>query len=258
MGSNPVDGNDAYPSEMQEALVFMDALRAAVPTEPDPRLRAELVPRLAGTARASTLEAETRSMRRGTVPVATTPRRPRSRRALVARVAIAIALIPLVFAGLAVAGVTVPSPARSAFDAVGITLPNQPRSESKQSSAEQGSQAPAQTGAPQGGAAQGGGATTETSATSKGNSKAAHEHARAQHEKAKGKALGHERGKAIGLNDATPPGHTGQTGPPAHSNAGGNGGGSSNSNSSSRAPKATHAPNGVAKGPTKTPPGHSK
>jgi hypothetical protein len=255
MGSNSMNGNSAYPSEMQEALVFMDALRAAVPTEPDPRQRAALVPRLAATARASTLEAETRTMRLST---ATAPKRPRSRRALVARVAIAIALIPLLFAGLAVAGVTVPSPARSAFDAVGIKLPNQPSSKSERSTGEPASQPATQGGSTQGGATQGAGETTGSSAQSKGNSQAAHEHARSQHDKAKGKALGHERGKAVGLNETTPPGHTGQTGPPAHSNAGGNGGGSSNDSSSSRAPKATPAPKGVAKGLTRTPPGRSK
>jgi hypothetical protein len=250
MGSNPVDGNGAYPSDMQEALVYMDALRAAVPTEPDPRLRAELVPRLAATARASTLEAESRTVRLGT---ATAPRRPRSRRALVARVAIAVALIPLLFAGLAVAGVTLPSPARSTFEAVGIDLPNQPAD--KTGTSETG---PSSQPSTEGTATQDTTGTSESTAPTKGNSEAAHNHARAQHEKAKGKALGHERGKAIGLNEGTPPGHTGQTGPPAHSNAGGNGGGSSNGNSSSRAPKATHTPKGVAKGLTRTPPGRSK
>jgi hypothetical protein len=249
-----VNGNGAYPSEMQEAIVFMDALRAAVPTEPDPRLRAELVPRLAGTARASTLEAETRVMRRGTTTAVGSGMRPRSRRALVARVAIAVALIPLVLAGLAFAGVTVPSPARSAFDSLGINLPNQPSQESDKHSSEPSQQPAAQDTETQGTAPQGAG----SSAPNEGNSKAAHEHARAQHEKAQGKAVGHERGKAIGLNDAVPPGHSGETGPPPHSNAGGNGGGSSNGSSSRRAPKATHTPNGVAKGITKTPPGRSK
>jgi hypothetical protein len=253
MGSNSVNGNGAYPSDMQEAIVYMDALRAAVPTEPDPRLRAELVPRLAATARGSTLEAETRSMRRGTPITAVAARRPRSRRALVARVAIAVALIPLLFAGLAVAGVTVPSPARSAFESVGIDLPNQPADRTGTSETGTSSQP-----ATEGTATEDTTGTGESTAPSKGNSEAAHDHARAQHVKAKGKALGHERGKAIGLNEGTPPGHTGQTGPPAHSNAGGNGGGSSNSNSSSRAPKATPAPKGVAKGLTRTPPGRSK
>ncbi len=110
---------------MNEVALFESALRVAVPTRPDPMLGRELVPRLAQAARASMLEAETRTHRR----------RPRSRFALVARVGIAVALIPLVLAGLAFAGVTVPSPARSAFDSVGITLPNQPSDQSAGSKA---------------------------------------------------------------------------------------------------------------------------
>jgi hypothetical protein len=246
-----VNGNGALWDEMNEAVVFMNALRAAVPAEPDPRLGATLVPRLAATARASTLEAETVTMRRGTVPAARGARRPaRSRFALVARVGIAVALIPLVLAGLAVAGVTVPSPARSAFDSIGINLPNQPSKKSDQgASGQTPSSEPASHGANE---------TGESSGQSKGNSQAAHEHAKSQHSKAKGKALGHDLGKAIGLNEQTPPGHSGETGPPAHSNAGGNGGGSSASHPTAKAPHATHTPEGVAKGHTKTPPGHSK
>lgn len=238
---------------MNEAVVFMDALRAAVPTQPDPRLGATLVPRLAATARASALGAETVAMRRGAAPVARAPRRPRSRLALVARVGIAVALIPLVLAGLAVAGVTVPSPARSAFDSIGIDLPNQPGKESDKPTGVPSSQPSTEDSAPQGIPE-----TGKSSAQSEGKSQAAHQHARSQRTKAKGKALGHDRGKAIGLNEATPPGHTGQTGPPAHSNAGGNGGGSSRGNSQNKVPKATYAPKGVAKGHIKVPPGHSK
>jgi hypothetical protein len=237
---------------MQEALVFMDALRAAVPTQPDPGLGAGLVPRLAEAARSSTLEAETRVTRRAAGVV----RRPRSRRALVARVGIAIAVIPLVLAGLAFAGVTVPSPARSAFDSVGIDLPNQPSKKSDRVSSEPSQPSTEGTGTPAA-APQGSAEPSQGGAPSKGNSKAAHEHARAQHQKAQGKAKGHSRGKAVGLNDAVPPGHSGQTGPPAHSNTGGNGG-SSQGNSTAKAPKAPHTPNGVANGHSKIPPGHSK
>jgi hypothetical protein len=232
---------------MQESLVFMDALRAAVPVEPDPRLEAALVPRLAATARASTLEAETAEMRRGTVPGTRGARRPRSRLALLARVGIAVALIPLVLAGLAVAGATVPSPARSAFGSIGIDLPNQPSDHS---------QKPPSTKSPTG---ERSGNDVSNAAQEKakgkgGNSAAAHQHARRQHEKAQGKAKGHDRGKAVGLNESTPPGQSGQTGPPPQSNAGG----SSGSHAPSKAPKATHVPQGVALGQTKVPPGHSK
>jgi hypothetical protein len=248
MGGNPANGNGASSNEMNDSFVFMNAVRAAVPTEPDPRLEAVLVPRLAATARAGTLEAETVALRRTTAPTAVRgSRRRRSRLALVARVGIAVALIPLVLAGLAVAGVTVPSPARSAFDSIGITLPNQPAKHSTSATSQGSNGQSSQPEAPSGSA-------TSTGATpSKGNSHAAHQHAQAQHakHKGKGKAIGHSRGKAVGLNEATPPGHSGQTGPPAHSNAGGNGGGGSNGNSS--APK-TH----VSPGHAKTPPGHAK
>jgi hypothetical protein len=237
-----VNGNGAYADDMNESLVFMDALRAAVPIPPDPRLGVALVPRLAATARASTIEAETRSVRPGTATTAVAARRPRSRRALVARVAIAIAVIPLLFAGLAVAGVTVPSPARSAFESVGIDLPNQPTEKRGQDASRQGSQRPTGT------------VGTTTSATpTEGNSDAAHQHALEQHAKAKGKAKGHSQGKAIGLNDRVPPGQSGETGPPANSNAGGNGRGVANGH--------TKTPPGHTKTPpghTKTPPGHTK
>lgn len=203
-----MSGNGAYEGEMNVAL-FESALRAAVPTRPDPAIGTVLVPRLAEVARAATLEAETQGARRA-------PRAPRSRFALVARVGIAVALIPLVFAGLAFAGVTVPAPARDAFDAVGITLPNQPAEHSQASDHSQG---PAHAD----GHATTGSSTTTTE-TGKGKSGAAHQHALEQHNKAQGKAVGHEKGKAIGLNGATPPGQAKPkpTGPPSHSNAGGN------------------------------------
>jgi hypothetical protein len=246
--------NGAFRNEMNEVAHFTDALRAAVPSQPDSRLAVMLVPRLASTARTATLEAETRQTRR-VAPTARVAGRPRSRFALVARVGIAVALIPLVLAGLAVAGVTVPSPARSAFDSVGIHLPNQPRDKDDQGGSEPSSQPSSPS--TQDTATQG---TDETgSKGTQGNSEAAHKHALEQRAKAKGKALGHDRGKAIGLNEATPPGHSGETGPPAHSNAGGNARGSSGGNAAGKTKsKPTHAPKGVAKGHTKTPPGQAK
>jgi hypothetical protein len=181
---------------MNDVALFMNALRAAVPTEPDPRLGAELVPRLAAAARASTLEAETRAMRR-----------PRTRLSMLARAGIAVAAVPLLLAGLAFAGVTVPDPARDAFDRVGIELPNQPSSDSAGKS-DQESSATKKSAQPSG-------------ASGQGNSTEAHQHALQQHQKAKGKAKGHTLGKAIGLHEAIPPGKSGATGPPAHSQAGG-------------------------------------
>jgi hypothetical protein len=203
-----VSGNGAYEGEMNEVAVFQSALRAAVPTQPDPKLGASLVPRLAEVARASTIEAETHASRQRVT-------RPRSRFALVARVGLAVALIPLVLAGLAFAGVTVPGPARSAFDTIGITLPNQPSSDDHGTAVKKSSDQPTGTTDTQTG-------TSETE--SKGNSAAAHQHALEQQEKAQGKALGHDKGKAIGLNGATPPGQAKakEPGPPSQSNAGGN------------------------------------
>jgi hypothetical protein len=245
--------NGAYSDEMNEVALFTDALRAAVPARPDPGLRTTLVPRLAQAARAATFEAETRPSRPAT------RRRPWSRRALVGRVAIAVAAIPLAFAGLAFAGVTVPSPARDAFDAVGIALPNQPSDKTAQKSTEDNA-APA--------AEQETGNDVSEAAQSKeqgagGNSEAAHEHARQQREKAKGKAVGHDRGKAVGLNETTPPGHSGETGPPPHSNAGGSSGGHSQGTPKSPSagktkPPTAHVPKGVGQGLTKIPPGRSK
>lgn len=203
-----MSGNGAYEDEMNEVVLFENALRAAVPTRPDPELGATLVPRLAEVARAATIEAETDATRRRTVA-------PRSRLALVARVGIAMALIPLALTGLAFAGVTVPSPARSAFESVGITLPNQPADHSAATHTGQGSAEPK-------GAGVSGVTTTDT--TEKGNSAAAHRHALEQRAKARGQALGHERGKAIGLNGATPPGQAKQ---PSHPSRPSSSGGSS-------------------------------
>jgi hypothetical protein len=204
-----VSGNGAFEGEMKDVALFENALRAAVPARPDPALGTTLVPRLAAMARAATLEAEVLPTRRTAAP--------RSRLALVARVGVAVALIPLVLAGLAFAGVTMPSPARSAFESVGITLPNQPTDHSE--GVQQG-----QSSTHRKSGTNGSETTTSETTTTKGKSDAAHKHALEQHKKAKGKALGHEHGKAIGLNGSTPPGQAKpkETGPPSHSNAGGN------------------------------------
>ena len=205
-----MNGNGAYEDEMNEVALFETALRAAVPVGPHPELGRELVPRLAQVARAATIEAQTRASRHGAGFGRT--RRVLSRRALVARVAIAVCLVPLLFAGLAVAGVTVPGPARDAFDSLGITLPNQPSEASEQ--------APATKQGNGGGGNDVSDAARNTPKGEQGNSAAAHRHAREQRAKARGEAKGHTRGKAVGLNDAAPPGQAGDAGPPEHSNAG--------------------------------------
>jgi hypothetical protein len=205
-----VIGNGAYEEEVNEVALFESALRVAVPTRPDPMIARDLVPRLAQVARAATIEAETRPSRGGARGAG---RRARSRLALVARVGIAVALIPLVLAGLAFAGVTVPAPARDAFDSLGITLPNQPSEENAKKPAGENSSQDTGNDVSDAAKIQQGGQG--------GNSAAAHQHAREQRAKAKGEAVGHQKGKAIGLNEATPPGQSGDTGAPDHSNAGG-------------------------------------
>jgi hypothetical protein len=207
---------------MNEVALFESALRVAVPTRPDPVIAGDLVPRLAQAARAATTEAETRATRRG---AGMAGHRAGSPFVSVARVGIAVALIPLVLAGLAFAGVTVPAPARDAFDSVGITLPNQPSEKQGQKPAGEGTSK--STGNEVSDAAK-----TKTQGE-QGNSTAAHHHALEQRDKAEGKAIGHDRGNAIGLNEETPPGKSGETGAPAHSNKGG----SAQSQSVRKAPK---------------------
>jgi hypothetical protein len=203
-----VNGNVAYEDEMNEVALFMTALRAAVPIQPDPELGAELVPRLAETARTATIEAETRTTKRADSTAAGARRRPRSRRALVARVGIALTLIPLVLAGLAFAGVTLPAPARSVLDSVGVSLPNQSDKSNDTSTSSQGPAQPADEWG-------------KRAAGSQGNSAGAHQHALEQRAKGKGNAIGHTGGKAIGLDETVAPGQSGDAGPPAHSNPGG-------------------------------------
>ena len=244
----------AYPDEMNEMAVFTDALRAAVPAQPSRGLTAALVPRLAASARSSTIEAEARTSRH---TQGLGPGRPRSRRALLAKVAVAVALLPLVLAGLAFAGVTVPGPARDVFHSVGITLPHQSSDHHR---------APAPTGKgaenPQGE----NGASNATQAKPGGISDAAHEHARKQHEKARGKAKGHQHGKSVGRNGSTPPGQAktppGQAKiPPGQPKTPPGQAKTPPGQAKKTEPEGTKAPPGQAKTPpgqAKVPPGHPK
>jgi hypothetical protein len=216
-----VSGNGAYPDEMSEVVLFRDALRAAVPTQPDRELAATLVPRLAATARSSTIEAETRTS---------------SRRPLVA-VAIAVVLIPLILAGLAVAGVTVPRPARDAFDSIGISLPNQP-SDHRHAPAASGNGGKSGTGS-QGGSGGSNPAQAKPKAGD-GSSAAAGDHARKRHGKAPP-----GRTKAPPGQTKTPPGQA-KT-PPGQAKG--------------TQPEQTKTPPGQAKTPpgqARTPPGQAK
>lgn len=117
-------GQAPEASQFAELAEFAQALRQELsrPAPDDPAL----VSRLAQTARSAGHSGEAETM-----PI-TAPVRPRRRRlmparlALVARAAGVIAVVPLLFAGLAVADITLPEPARKAFEAVGVSLPNQP------------------------------------------------------------------------------------------------------------------------------------
>jgi hypothetical protein len=113
-------GPDGTIPDLDRVVAFVGALPAALAVRPDPGLEAMVVPRAAETARAASLEAAhaaTVSMR--------TRRRGSPWRRRVAVVATAIALVPASMAGLALAGVTLPEPARDAFERLGIDLPNQ-------------------------------------------------------------------------------------------------------------------------------------
>jgi hypothetical protein len=134
-------------------------------------------------------------------------------------------------ASLAFAGVTLPNPAQSAFESVGVNLPNQSASDDDPSDDQAVEDKAKETGA---------------EGTSQGNSAAAHRHAIEQRKKARGKAIGHTRGKAIGLNELKPPGHTGDTGQPEQSNSGG--GGSAHSQSAPGRLKQTLPPQSRGRG----------
>ena len=183
--------------ELDKVAAFVRALPAAVTAAPDPVLSRALVPRLAEAARRSAAETEARA------PATTAfgRRRPSSRRTLVARVAVAVALIPACMAGLAFAGVTLPEPARQAFEDLGVTLPNQPSDDSTPSSeSEQGK------------------GSSETAPNGKAKGKNGKPGSNGRH---KGKALGHGKGQGngnggsqgnAGGNSGNAPGHTGTRG----------------------------------------------
>lgn len=119
-------GNGAFEDRMDaETTIFMRVARVTLPVRPDPQAEADLVRRLAETVRLSDAAAapSTESGRVLHQPIF------RSRRALIARVAVAVALVPAALAGLAFAGVTLPDATRSAFESVGVDLPNQPASD---------------------------------------------------------------------------------------------------------------------------------
>lgn len=125
-------GRALEASQFAEVAEFSRALQGTLAARPA-RDEVDLVRQLAAAARSASLNGEAE-----TTPIVATAR-PRARRlqllrprlAAVARVAGVLALIPLLFAGLAFADVTLPDPARKAFEAVGVDLPNQPSADER-------------------------------------------------------------------------------------------------------------------------------
>jgi hypothetical protein len=193
--------------EDADLAAFASALRATFVDAPDPARSATLVTELAETARASAVAAETAPRASSAV------RRPRRRWALAAQMATAVAAIPLLFAGLAFAGVKLPG-IDSAFEKVGIELPNQEADDDTEGTAKDGDSAGSVTG----------------QENSRG--KLGHGKDKAKNGKAKGHAKGKgKNGKALGKQGLAP-GQTKENGKPdtagsGSANAGGNAGGNS-------------------------------
>jgi hypothetical protein len=111
--------------DLDELTSFVVTLKGAVPVRPGAALEASLVPRLASRARAAGEGAASALTAEAPAAGARTARSWSPRLALAAKVAVAIALVPALVSGMAFAGVTLPEPAREAFESVGIELPNQ-------------------------------------------------------------------------------------------------------------------------------------
>jgi hypothetical protein len=111
---------DGAPAAPPQVVAFVRALPAAVPVRPSTGLEAMVVTRAAEAARTAGLGAA----RHSTTTLKAAGGWPSWQRRI-AVAALAIALVPVVMAGLAIAGVTLPEPARDAFESVGIDLPNQ-------------------------------------------------------------------------------------------------------------------------------------
>jgi hypothetical protein len=208
-----MSGRDAYEDEMaflrrlnfedDEIARFALALRASLPRAPASELTAAMIPRLAHVARAAGNGASADATTTDVIPAAgpADTARPRRRLALVGRIAIAVALLPLLTAGLAVAGVRLPDAAVSAFESVGVDLPNQTESDHRGVSSDDDDADPGAGGA---------------------------EGAAGGDEAGAGRDKGAGRADGKGQDQASSHGSSKGNGPPAHSNAGGNGGGSAN------------------------------
>ena len=108
---------DGPPLDDPELAAFADSVRASLIAPVPPGRQASFVSLLAEEARIARAEEPTAVQE---------PARPSPRRLkLVAQAFLALLLVPLAGAGLAVAGVNLPGPAQSAFEKIGVDLPNQ-------------------------------------------------------------------------------------------------------------------------------------
>jgi hypothetical protein len=212
-----MSGNGAYPDEMDfsqpEIASFSRAVRATLVREADPAASAVMVRRLADEARASATVAAERTERTSTAPLRSGRRtRPRRRLALVA---VAVLALPLLTAGLAAAGVRLPDAADSAFETVGIELPNQGTGDDP-ADQDQGSGNDGEPAASP--AAEPGGENAVKGDRRQGNGPPEHSNAGGNQNPGSNSG-GNGNGKAKG-KPAAPPG---QTKPKPPNNAGGNG-----------------------------------
>jgi hypothetical protein len=113
----------------QELTSFLQEIRATLVAPPTGALATALPARLAEEARGAappSIAMNGAASRHRAMNGGASRRRRRSPFARpLLRVAVAIAAIPLLFTGLAFAGVNLPDPASSAFESIGIDLPNQ-------------------------------------------------------------------------------------------------------------------------------------
>jgi hypothetical protein len=231
--------------DLERERILVSAMRAGLLEQPDGAAGADLVQRMAETARSSRQEAIAAAGvagdRRTGAATARAERRSAlgSQLRLAGRLAGAVGAFVLAMAGLAVAGVTLPQPARHTFDRLGIHLPNQAGGGHDVSTGPGADT----TGAPEGsqdsdnGSGSENGSGPDNASGEHGKSKAAHKRVRDARAKrlaaGHGRKLGYTKGKAIGLNEATPPGQTSSR-PSGHYSAPANGGSNSSRSSHSR------------------------
>ena len=196
----------------QELTSFLQEIRATLVAPPTGAVATALPARLAAEARAAAPGASGRNAVRR-------PRRALARPLL--RIGFAVAAIPLLFTGLAFAGVNLPSPANSAFESIGIDLPNQAEDDVRGAPDDDDTEGTAHDGD------SAGSATGQSNSSGKlGHGKTKPNPARADDKPAEGRAVGRDgttpgsaedpgdEGKAVGKPDSPPSGPPESQGPP--------------------------------------------